>query len=139
MIPRLRPSSASSHHHLDCYFITPPAPILGVIPANWQECDEKPRNLPEFVLIHQPAPPRSIREHSHLASGSVLGFLSSLNSFLEFLVTRRGAGQSTRGASNKKACQILHCSPIYPSWREGSVQVAQQWGKQKGTSETEKA
>jgi nucleoside-diphosphate-sugar epimerase len=50
-----------------------------------------------------------------------------------------GQASTTRGASNKKARQVLHWSPIYPSWREGFVQAAQEWGKQKGTSETEKA
>ena len=49
-----------------------------------------------------------------------------------------GQASTTCGASNKKACQVLHWSPIYPSWREGFVQAAQEWGKQKGTSETEK-
>jgi nucleoside-diphosphate-sugar epimerase len=50
-----------------------------------------------------------------------------------------GQESTTRGASNKKARQVLHWSPIYPSWREGFVQTAQEWNKQKGTSETEKA
>jgi hypothetical protein len=50
-----------------------------------------------------------------------------------------GQASTTRGASNKKARQVPHRSPIYPSWREGFVQAAQEWGKQKATSETEKA
>ena len=56
--------------------------------------------------------------------------------YLPFATVQASA---TRGASNKKARQVLNWSPIYPSWREGFVQAAQEWGKQKGMSETEEA
>ena len=55
-IPRLGCSSASSRDKSGSYFIKPPAPIVEVIPANWQECDEKPRNSREYALIQQDAP-----------------------------------------------------------------------------------
>lgn len=35
-----------------------------------------------------------------------------------------------RGASNAKAHQMLHWSPIYPSWRQGFAQMAQKENKQ---------
>jgi nucleoside-diphosphate-sugar epimerase len=41
-----------------------------------------------------------------------------------------GQARPTRGASNAKARHILHWSPLYPSWREGFAQVAQEWGNQ---------
>jgi hypothetical protein len=48
--------------------------------------------------------------------------------------TSAGPTRATRGASNSKARHILHCSPTYPSWREGFAQVAQQRGNQAHTS-----
>jgi nucleoside-diphosphate-sugar epimerase len=38
-----------------------------------------------------------------------------------------GQERAMRGASNTKARQLLHWSPLYPSWREGFAQVAQEW------------
>lgn len=36
-----------------------------------------------------------------------------------------GQGRAMRGASNAKARRLLYWSPLYPSWREGFAQVAQ--------------
>jgi len=41
-----------------------------------------------------------------------------------------GQGRAMRGASNAKARRMLHWSPLYPSWREGFAQVAQEWRSQ---------
>ncbi|HZR43363.1 MAG TPA: NAD(P)-dependent oxidoreductase [Ktedonobacteraceae bacterium] len=38
--------------------------------------------------------------------------------------------RAARGATNTKARQLLHWQPVYPSWREGFLQVRQQWEKQ---------
>jgi nucleoside-diphosphate-sugar epimerase len=38
--------------------------------------------------------------------------------------------RAARGATNKKARQLLHWQPVYPRWREGFLQVRQQWEKQ---------
>jgi hypothetical protein len=52
-IPGFGCSSASSRDKLDRYFILLPAPILEVIPPNWQECDKILGNSREYRLIHQ--------------------------------------------------------------------------------------
>ena len=88
MITRLRGSSASSPDKLDCYFITPPEPILEEILPNWQECDEKPRNSREFALIHQSVP----------AGGDAAQTLSRSSSFVESRLRR--------------CCHLAHLLPL---------------------------
>ena len=41
-----------------------------------------------------------------------------------------GQERGARGAANSKARQRLHWEPLYPSWREGFVQVAREWRSQ---------
>jgi nucleoside-diphosphate-sugar epimerase len=40
------------------------------------------------------------------------------------------AARAMRGATNRKARQLLNWQPIYPSWREGFIQVMQEWNSQ---------
>jgi nucleoside-diphosphate-sugar epimerase len=37
------------------------------------------------------------------------------------------AARAMRGATNRKARQSLNWEPMYPSWREGFIQVMQEW------------
>jgi len=38
-----------------------------------------------------------------------------------------GQPSAARGATNRKARQLLKWQPVYPSWREGFVQVTREW------------
>jgi len=90
-----------------------------------------------FKTLAEPAQRRVIGRLFELVRDGLVGGGELLAHPVPPIAT--GQASTTRGASNKKACQVLHWSPIYPSWREGFVQAAQEWGKQQGTSETEKA
>jgi nucleoside-diphosphate-sugar epimerase len=39
----------------------------------------------------------------------------------------KGQPRGARGATNRKARQLLNWQPMYPSWREGFLQVMQEW------------
>jgi hypothetical protein len=41
-----------------------------------------------------------------------------------------GQPHATRGATNRKARQLLHWEPVYPGWQEGFLRVAQEWRSQ---------
>ena len=42
-----------------------------------------------------------------------------------------GQPRAARGATNRKARQLLNWQPVYPSWREGFLQVVQEWRSQR--------
>jgi nucleoside-diphosphate-sugar epimerase len=41
-----------------------------------------------------------------------------------------GQPRAARGATNRKARQLLDWQPVYPSWREGFLQVVREWRSQ---------